>query len=217
MTDSHTDNRPPQPRVGTRRTSYQRRLSSPRMASFDYTGGFRYHVTIATHERKPHFRDDAWARRAVDELLRIAPSSGFTVDSFCVMPDHVHLLVAGGAERASSLPQFIHRYKQSLGFRFKSATGEALWQRSYHEHVLRSEEKTLVVAAYIVGNPVRAGLAVAAGDWPYSGPAELFVGADGADRSKDLSLRLTSSLHPSGDAVTPASTPTTRRQTGDTL
>src|SRR5213593_3057992 len=46
---------------------------------------------------------------------------------------------------------------------------EKLWQRYCVERVLRSDEATLVVARYIVANPVRAGLVSQPAEYPFVG------------------------------------------------
>jgi hypothetical protein len=45
----------------------------------------------------------------------------------------------------------------------------SLWHKSYHDHVVRSEEDLLQIAEYILGNPVRAGLVESAAEYPFSG------------------------------------------------
>ena len=171
-------------------TCYPRRRSSPRMASFDYVGGHRYHVVVNTERRTSIFDDSRWARRAVEALVVAARATQFEIDAYCVMPDHVHFLAVGDAGEKSDLGSLVHRFKQALGFEFKRATGRSLWQRSYYEHVLRRDEPSLPYLAYILGNPIQAGFVDHADQWPHAGPpgalAEL-----GADRSEDLSLQLT--------------------------
>ncbi len=44
-----------------------------------------------------------------------------------------------------------------------------MWQRYGFEHVLRGDEPTRIVARYIVGNPIRAGLAERVEDYPFVG------------------------------------------------
>ena len=83
------------------------------------------------------------------------------------MPDHLHLLVEGS--EASDLPVFVKDFKQRTGFQYRRARGQSLWQKSYYDHILRTEEDVHGVARYIVGNPVRAGLVAAANDYPYCG------------------------------------------------
>ena len=44
-----------------------------------------------------------------------------------------------------------------------------LWQRSFFDHVLRSNESYSEKWNYVRDNPVRAGLVANAADWPYAG------------------------------------------------
>ena len=50
------------------------------------------------------------------------------------------------------------RLKQESSFAFMRAHPSSLWQRSYHDHVLRKEEELEEAALYILNNPVRKGL-----------------------------------------------------------
>ena len=84
------------------------------------------------------------------------------------MPDHVHLLVEGqGAD--SDGKKFIARAKQYSGFYYKKEHSSQLWQRYGFEHTLRDDELTLVVAKYILENPVRAGLVERVEDYLFLG------------------------------------------------
>jgi REP-associated tyrosine transposase len=102
--------------------------------------------------------------------------------AYCFMPHHVHLLVVGLPE-SSRLESLIKGLKQITGFAFKQEHGAPLWHRSYHDRmlrrVLRKDEDLYTAAAYIWGNPVRAGLVERAEDYPYSGPAERLLGGAG--------------------------------------
>ncbi len=84
------------------------------------------------------------------------------------MPDHLHLLVVGRAADAS-LPEFIRGFKQRLGYWYRGETGRPLWQSGYFDRVLREEEDTIGVCAYVLGNPVRKGLAKTIGEYAYAG------------------------------------------------
>ena len=79
------------------------------------------------------------------------------------MPDHLHMLVEGLAPDA--------RFRPMVTFAKQRRAVVApcrLWQRGYYERVLRTDEHTLVVSAYILANPVRAGLVSSAHDYPFS-------------------------------------------------
>ena len=84
------------------------------------------------------------------------------------MPDHVHLLVEGTAPD-SDMREFCRLAKQYAGFGYKLEANRPLWQPSYYDHVLREQEDTWSVVRYIVENPLIAGLAERADEYPFLG------------------------------------------------
>jgi len=84
------------------------------------------------------------------------------------MPDHLHFLPEGTAP-SSNLKELLRQYKQQSSFAWKQRTGFKMWQRGFFDRVLRADEDTVAVARYILQNPVRAGLARTAEEYPYSG------------------------------------------------
>ena len=78
------------------------------------------------------------------------------------------MLIEGQAE-ISDCKRFIARAKQYSAFHYSKTFHEVLWQRYGFEHVLRDEERSLVVARYILANPVRAGLVQRIEDYPFIG------------------------------------------------
>jgi REP element-mobilizing transposase RayT len=87
------------------------------------------------------------------------------------MPDHVHVLVEGNSPEAR-LQNFVKRAKQLSAFAAKRLIKGKLWQTGYFEHVLRASEDTRRVVAYILGNPVRAGLVEDPRVYPFSGSGQ---------------------------------------------
>jgi hypothetical protein len=59
--------------------------------------------------------------------------------------------------------------KQRSGYLYPQKHGQALWQPSYYDHVLRDDEASLPVMWHIVSNPVRAGLVSNCEDYPFLG------------------------------------------------
>ena len=84
------------------------------------------------------------------------------------MPDHLHLLVEAQVDRSNGLT-FISRAKQLSGFCYKQRHNRPLWQRYGYGHVLRDDEKTRVVARYILENPIRARLVSSPEEYPFLG------------------------------------------------
>ena len=138
------------------------------LASFDYIGFHRYSLTFCTHRRQKLFTNAEIVRLVLTQISRASAKHLFGVIAYCFMPDHLHLLVAGQAPDSACKP-FIALVKQYSGYHYSEASGSRLWQRYGFEHTLRDEELTLIVAKYILENPIRAGLVDRVHDYPFVG------------------------------------------------
>jgi len=144
---------------------------SPRLKTFDYVGPYAYNLTFVTQERKANFESDEVVELCLECLHQACAKCHFKILAYCFMPDHLHLLAAGESE--TPLTEFARLFKQLSGYRFKQSLGNHLWQISYYDRVVRREESIGSIAAYIWGNPVRAGLVNKAQDYRFSGPTDL--------------------------------------------
>lgn len=138
------------------------------LKAFDYLGFHRYSLTFCTHERRRLFVTAAVVDLVLAQISRAATENQFAVVAYCFMPDHLHLLVEGQSD-ASDCRRFMARAKQYSAFYFARAHKRPLWQRYAFEHVLKDDEITLVVARYVLDNPIRGGLAHCVEDYPFVG------------------------------------------------
>ncbi len=118
-----------------------------------------FSLTLATGDRDRSFSDGNHVDACLAELNVTAAKYDLAVFAYCFMPDHLHLLAA--APEGVSMLNAVRHFKQLTSYRFRNLPqfrGEALWQRGFYDHALRKEEDINVVARYIWGNPVRAGL-----------------------------------------------------------
>ena len=138
------------------------------LTSFDYLGLHRYFLTFCTVERHPAFEAFERVDLVRTQFRRTAVERRFAILAYCFMPDHVHLLVEGTAEDSDGL-RFIRNAKQYSGYYYQRSFGVKLWQRYGFERVLRHEEDSLAVSRYILQNPIRAGLATTAEEYPFLG------------------------------------------------
>ena len=88
--------------------------------------------------------------------------------AYCVMPDHVHLLLQARADDAD-LRAAIHDFKRRTGFAWKRRKGQCLWQEGFHDYVLRDEDSLAGLVRYVVNNPIRARLVEDVTKYPYVG------------------------------------------------
>jgi len=108
------------------------------------------------------------ARVVVDAVLDGERRFGrYRLHAYVVMPNHVHLLVSGNVALArwlGSLKGFTAREAN----RILGRSAQRFWQDESFDHVVRSEEEFGKIRGYIEENPVRAGLAARAEQFPWS-------------------------------------------------
>ena len=138
------------------------------LEGFSYVGFHRYSLTFCTDGRRRVFTDAAAVELVVQQLVRAAREQKFSVIAYCFMPDHLHLLVEGTSDNSDGR-RFIKAFKQYSGYYYSQERHGTLWQRYGFEHVLRDDEVTVEVVKYILGNPIRAGLAATVEEYPFVG------------------------------------------------
>lgn len=139
-----------------------------RLGADQYTGQRWFFLTLCCENRRPVFSIPEHAMWLIDMLRQESVSAQFLLYAYCIMPDHLHVLVQG-LDTTSDLLAFIKRLKQSTGYEFRKRFHRNLWQKKFHDHILRENETVQSVAAYIWMNPVRKGLCANPSDYPYSG------------------------------------------------
>jgi putative transposase len=138
------------------------------MRGFSYRGPHRYFLTFCTFERRPYFRSSEAAEIVVRHVRRTAIAQRFAVLAYCLMPDHVHLLVEG-THQDSDLQKFVKIAKQSSGQMYAAWMENRLWNEGYLDRVLGQDTDVREVARYIIWNPVRAGLVATPAEYPHLG------------------------------------------------
>ncbi len=139
-----------------------------RFARQEYVGRRIYFITVCSENRRPIFQNAGRAKTAIESLKRISDSMGVLVHAFCVMPDHVHILVEGKSA-TSDMVKFVAQWKQSTGHIFRHELPQRFWQRRFCDHVLRQVEDSDSIAWYIWMNPVRKGMVAEPQQYPFSG------------------------------------------------
>ena len=142
-----------------------------RLPGYDYSlSGPVFHCRFAVARRVPTFAD-AHAAEIVVDALRHHHDTTAHVFAFCVMPDHIHVLLSLRSE-GRSLSRWVGDVKRWVTRRAAEHGVEVVWQKGFFERVLRSNDDVLTAASYIVANPVRAGLVSDARDYAWGGSFE---------------------------------------------
>ena len=133
--------------------------------------GRAFSVTIGTAPRSPIFADVEFGEDCVRLLKHHCVQTATRCYAYCLMPDHVHLLVGVGEQ--VSLSTFVGTWKSLCGMsRRRRRQSGRFWQRSFFDRALRENEPLDQTALYILANPIRAGLTTNLGDYPLAGSLE---------------------------------------------
>jgi putative transposase len=126
-----------------------------------------HHVTQRGNRRERVFFGDDDYRLYRDLLREACDKAGVGVWAYCLMPNHVHLILAPSTADglARALGKAHRRYSAFVNARLR-VTGH-LFQSRFGS-VVMDEEHLMAAARYVALNPVRARLVERAEDWPWS-------------------------------------------------
>jgi putative transposase len=104
----------------------------------------------------------------LDYLRKFSERFDCSVHAYCLMTNHVHLLLTPHAETACGqlMKNLSQQYVQRTNYRLKR-TG-TLWEGRYHSSLVMSESYALACYRYIETNPVRACMAASAAQYRWS-------------------------------------------------
>ncbi|HKG26275.1 MAG TPA: transposase [Thermomicrobiales bacterium] len=113
--------------------------------------------------------DEGLAGDVVVAVAERCVARGASLELFCLMPDHLHLLVRVGAVGLVEVVGDV-KSRTTRGWWAHGGNG-ALWQRSFHDHGIRGGRDFDETVRYIVENPVKAGLVEDWREYPFTGGA----------------------------------------------
>lgn len=107
--------------------------------------------------------------KVVSEALWFFADRTYTLVCYCIMPNHVHLVVSlheQGPVMMRAL-QSIKAHTARKANQLLGRTGQ-FWHRESYDHVVRNPTEMANIIAYTLENPVRAGLAATWSEWLHS-------------------------------------------------
>ena len=126
-----------------------------------------HHVTQRGVRRMETFLRDTDYEAYLALLAEWSGRAGTEVWAFCLMPNHVHLILVPGDENGlrAALGETHRRYTRMINFR-EGWRGH-LWQERFHSFPM-DEDYLLACVRYVELNPVRAGLVRRPAQWRWS-------------------------------------------------
>jgi len=145
-----------------------------------------FFVTFCTARRRKILANIR-AHSAFIDYGKRALDHNVAVGRYVIMPDHIHLFVAGdhefdlgisvrGLKRVVAAAVTGGRHGKDSAAETAAATtsstvekSQPFWQRGFFDHLIRNTESYAQKWDYVRENPVRAGLVGRREDWPFQG------------------------------------------------
>jgi len=139
--------------------------------------GYPHHVTQRGNRRQQTFFCDEDYLAYIQLMADWSSRCGNTIWAYCLMPNHVHLIVVPDDEKgfALGIGEAHRRYTRRINFR-ENWRGY-LWQGRFSSCVLDAEHLYAAVR-YVEMNPVGARLVERPDDWPWSSAKAHLSGID---------------------------------------
>ena len=133
-----------------------------------FAPGLLYHVIVRGNQRQKTFLTDQDYQVYLERLAKYREKYGYSVHAYCLMPNHVHLLLESSDQ---PLGKFMQGLQQSYSqyFNLQHRKVGHVFQGRYKAIICARDEYLLELVRYIHLNPVRAGLVKAPERYRYSG------------------------------------------------
>ncbi|MCL2547055.1 MAG: transposase [Oscillospiraceae bacterium] len=139
-----------------------------RLSGFNYASAGHYYVTICVKDKHEVLGKivgatrDGRPRVCLSDIGQIVDGAliyynenhpSIKIDNYVIMPNHIHAIVAiqnGTGDRGRSPLQYIVRNLKSF---VTKQIGYSIWQKSFHDRIIRNQEKYQRIWQYIDENP----------------------------------------------------------------
>lgn len=133
-----------------------------------------YHVCTDGLSRSVMFRDDTDYIFGMNDIPLCSCESGIKIYCFCLMSNHVHFILNGNEAECLA---FIRKYKRLRSFRMRNRYGQSMYSgNSAHISLKRLDdiEYQLNAMAYVMRNPLAAGIRLLPWQYPWGSAALYF-------------------------------------------
>lgn len=155
-----------------------RQRKKNRLEGYDYGRSGYYFITICANERAEFFWDASAMRSVGADIIRpISPTlsqyggfvetairdipkhyTGVSVDKYVIMPNHIHMILSLPVKSGrmisaptKAIPTIVGQMKRVVS----QKAGFPIWQKSYHDHIIRNDADYRRIWEYIDSNPAK--------------------------------------------------------------
>ena len=147
-----------------------------RLKNYDYSQNGAYFITICTKDRKEILSQVIVGEGLAPPVLKLSPFGecikeqinnleiryeNVKIDNYVIMPNHIHILMrienqTGGASPSPTVSDIICALKSLSTLECKKLLPiDILFQRSYHDHIIRDDIDYQQIWQYIDENPTK--------------------------------------------------------------
>lgn len=133
----------------------------------------RWDAALDALDGGPRWLEDPRIAQLLVESLHYRHGRVYDLHAFCIMPNHGHAVFTPLAKQDGSfysLAAIMHSLKRYTARQANLILGRtgAFWQHENYDHVVRDLAEFQRIVAYVLNNPVKAGLVREWQDWPWS-------------------------------------------------
>ena len=133
----------------------------------------RFDAVLDKAETGPFWLGRPEIARMLVEAIHYRDGKVYDLDAFTVMSNHAHLVFRPLEREAGiyyALQTIMHSLKRYTAVEANKVLGRkgAFWQHESYDHVVRDRQEWERIIAYVINNPVKAGLVEKWEDWPWT-------------------------------------------------
>lgn len=155
---------------------------SNRLKNYNYSSPGAYFITVCTYNKKKILSEVCsaginelpeikltLAGKVVDDVIKkIADRFGVRIDRYIIMPNHLHMIISitdselfrsiheSTLQSRSVLSKVIGYIKMNSSKQIRLKSGDIkVWQRSYHDHIIRNEKDYQNIYNYVEYNALK--------------------------------------------------------------
>ena len=130
--------------------------------------GYPHHLIQRGNNRQPIFGNNVDYETLLMMLEETSCKFEVEIHAYVLMSNHFHLLATPAT--LTGLPSLMQAVGRRYVRHFNQAQGRSgtLWEGRYRSTLIQADRYLLACMAYIDLNPVRAGISLAAADYPWS-------------------------------------------------
>lgn len=136
----------------------------PRLKEYDYSNDGGYFVTVCVKNKEKLLGEPVLVNGKIkltpigetaEKHIKTINSAydGVRVDSYMIMPDHIHMLITISGGMPSCRPTSLQTVVRTFKTMVTREIGFSVWQTSFYEHIVRDEKDYTDIDNYIKANP----------------------------------------------------------------